>query len=171
MPRKPKLKTCDIFWFPLYNGKFGFGQIFGPAQYSTLPVIVFDCFSNDKTYSAEAILTSKVVLLGYAGDELFYHKDWGVSGNLPRTFEFLQLPTFKMGSEENLKIVDFWGNIIRKGKPNEFDKFSYMFSLSAIGFQEAMDIYHGKQEWNEDMYGKILYRPSFPNGFVPHGQQ
>lgn len=141
MAKRLKLKTCDIFWIPLYNGKFCFGQIFGPISNGNFAIIVFDHLRDDMMYDPTTIMDSRIILLGHTMDALFSHKRWGVVDNIPRTFEFLELPIFKVGDTDNLRIIDFWGNFIRKGLPEEDAKYSYRFSRSPIGYQNAMDVY------------------------------
>ena len=160
MMKKIELKEGDVFSIPLGNGEIGFGQIIVFPDKSTMIICVFDIKSdNDNNIDIEIICSSPIIFLGYTTDAKLYHQDWKIVGNYNKNIEEVVLPYNKIGvPPDNIFIANYKGQNLKEINEDIFNKLSYETNIAPIRYENALKAYYKLQEWNDDLYDKLLYR-------------
>jgi hypothetical protein len=166
---KLKLTLGDVFSIPLGNSEYGFGQVVTQYEKKSggFMTAIFDFKSSTKDAPLQSVCISNVIFLGFTFDAKIYYKDWIVIGNYTDNIGKIKMPYFRLGSPpDDVYIVNYKGERLKIIEEKFYSELSYRTEIAPIRYENALKSYFNLQEWNNENYGKLLYKHSLKSNEI-----
>ncbi len=149
MTKKIRVNSGDVVEIPIDESRVGFAHVV--KRKHALDLIVFqNAFAKAENYDLDAVLTSPVAFLGQSNDALIWHGLWMVKGNRAPRYDHLPWPNFKILSDGQYVVKDYFENTLRVATDEDLKAYDLPWSRAPIGYQKALQALHGIGDWRDD---------------------
>lgn len=139
MPRRPKLRSGDVFRFRYDDTRFGVGQII--LSKISLYIVIFEDLLSEAETDAFSAVSGAPLLAGWTHDAWIFHGRWTLVGEA-QPLAPIHFPEFKVGFDGKTWVTDVQGNIKRPANRGEEQSLDFQWSRSPVAFVDAFEAHH-----------------------------
>jgi hypothetical protein len=113
-------------------------------------------FNENDNPSISEVVVEKPLFFAQTFDIRLCENKWKIISNYLNNLNSYSRPFYKLGTKEDARLVNYYGEFIRQISPDEFEELSYKSTISEVGLEAAINGYFKLDTWY-DSDKKYLY--------------
>jgi len=147
---KIEASVGDVFAIPIDESRWGAGQVVAEYGKSQIYLAAYDYLVESPTrLDPNDVVSRPLLLLALSFDGLIYAGEWPLVGRVDVPTD-MPLPAYKLGSPDQLMVVDYSGKRERTATVVEADALPFRTTVAAVRLEKALQAIYGVGEWNPE---------------------